>query len=65
MAETVENNLNYGPGGQREGWPRFRDDMSISLGPRPLSDTIQPETTPPSIGNLGEALLAAMKETIK
>ena len=66
MAEPVENYFNIALGGQGQGYPAVRDDMSISMGPRPLSDTTQPETTHPEIGTLGEALITAMnKETTK
>ena len=66
MAEPTENIFDYPLGGGDQGCPAVRDDMSISMGPRSLSDTSQPETTHPEIGTLGEALITAMnKETTK
>ena len=66
MSEPVENKYIYVPEPRPQGYTAVCDAVSVSMGPRPLSDTTQPETTHPEIGTLGEAMIIAMnKETTK
>ena len=61
MAETGQNKLNNNPGGDDRVYAAECDVGDIIKGAPSKSDTTQPETTSP-IGNVGEALLAAMNK---
>lgn len=66
MSNATQNIFIYGPGGEDRGYPAGGDAHLISMGGASKSDPNSQETNHPEIGNLGEAMLAAMnKEPMK